>query len=296
VLTRRRFLKVIGSASALSAMAPTGFVLGGCGDNDHPFTGRFFDQHAWNVIDAATGVILPSAPDGLGARDALVVRYIDTLLAAFDVDPPAIFAGGPYSGRVAIPDAHGAPTAQFPANNFAQFVPLTRVQELAWRVRIFGSAPTPGGDFNDAITGATTGWRTLYTDGIAQLDAAAASIHRGHTYDQLSAAEQSNALDVVGSASPDFYNALLEHTLEGTFAVPEYGGNANLVGWRMVRFDGDSAPLGHAFYDATIDAYVDRADQPTSGPTPGDATEVFDDDVLRTLTVAALGSGGMRFF
>jgi hypothetical protein len=95
---------------------------------------------------------------------------------------------------------------------------------------------------------------------------------------------------------PAFWQALVEHTLEGTFGAPEYGGNAFGAGWHLTRFDGDSAPLGHATYDAATDAYLDRADQPTSLPTPGDQRETFSDDVLQILTVAAIGSGGKRYF
>ena len=109
-------------------------------------------------------------------------------------------------------------------------------------------------------------------------------------------ADQGLALDTVASDAPAFYQALVEHTLEGTFAAPEYGGNTRLSGWQLTRYDGDSSPLGHSQYVAALDAYVDRADQPTSQPSPGDTREDFDDDILDLLTVAAIGSGGKRFF
>ena len=284
MLTRRGFVKLVGGAVAMVSLPL------GCGDNLAPtVNGRFFDADAWRTIEAATEVLLP------GARDAQAVRYIDTLLSAFDVDPPAIFAGGPFSGRTPFPDAHGAPSTELPDNAFAAFTPLSRVQEIAWRMRIYGSAATPGAAFNDAVLGETVGWRDAYTAGIARLDAVAAEI-AGTTYRALAAADQQAALDRVASDQPAFYQALLAHTIEGTFAAPEYGGNAALAGWQAARWDGDSAPLGHAVYDATIDAYVDRVDQPTSTATPGDAREAFDDDVIALLTVASVGSGGKRFF
>jgi hypothetical protein len=293
MLTRRRFVKVLGGAAAIATL-PIGAT--GCGDNDHLARGRFLDQRQWRTIDLATGIILPSAPDQIGAREANAVGYIDGLLAAFDVTPPAIFAAGPFSGRAAIPDSHGAPTKQFPADDFARFLPLSRVQDIAWRVRLFGSAQTAGGGFNDAVLGATTGWRALYRDGIARLDRAAATIHAHYTFDLLEPADQSLALDTVAADVPAFWQALVEHTLEGTFAAPEYGGNRYTLGWRFTEYDGDSAPLGHAFFDESTGAYVDRADQPTSQPSPDALTEAFDDEVIQVLTIAALGSGGKRFF
>ena len=81
------------------------------------------------------------------------------------------------------------------------------------------------------------------------------------------------------------------------FAAPEYGGNAARSGWQLARYDGDSVPLGHAYYVAAKDAYVDRADEPTSLPTPGDTTET---SIGRRAVVAhrspPLGSGGKQFF
>src|SRR5256885_8263535 len=53
-------------------------------------------------------------------------------------------------------------------------------------------------------------------------------------------------------------------------------------GWQLARYDGDSAPLGYAYYDAAADMYRERADQPTTQPTPGDVAEDFDPDILRS--------------
>ena len=282
-------MKLIGGAAALAA-APLPF---GCGDNIYEPRGIFFDEHAWATIDIATGFILPG--DRM-ARDAMAVRYIDTLLAAFTVDPPAIFAGGPFSGRTAFPDAHGQPTTQFPSDDFAQFLALSRVQEIAWRVRIFGSPATAGGDFNDAVLGPTTGLQALYLDGIQRLDDVANEMQQYKQFRFLAPDDASRALDTVADDKPDFWDALVNHTLEGTFCAPEYGGNALAIGWQGTNYDGDSAPLGHAVFDETTGAYVDRADEPTSQPSPGDVTETFDPDIIDALTIAAIGSGGMRFF
>lgn len=287
MLTRRGFVKLVGG-TAVAASLP------GCGDNLKLPRGLFLDERGWETIDIATGIVFPGT---LGARDCGVVAYIDRLLAAFEVTPPAIFAGGPYSGRTAFPDAHGAPTKQVPDDAFATFLPLPRTQELAWRMRLYGSAQTPGGDFNDALLGATVGYRDLYADGIRRLDEVAAMNNPDKLpFRWVTPEEQGLALDTVASEVPAFYQALVEHTLEGMFGAPEYGGNAFSYGWRLTGYDGDSAPLGHAVYDATQDLYVDRADQPTAQPSPDAHTEDFDDDVLNLLTIAAVGSGGKRFF
>lgn len=264
MITRRGFVQWIGAGAAVAA-------LPACGDNRAPDAtpprGDFFDAHGWATIDAAAEALLP------GASAALVVRYIDRLLTAFDHVPPRIFGGGPFSDR------GGARV-----NAFADALPLTRAQDLAWRIRIFGSAATPGGDFNAATLGPTIGYRELYTRGIAALDAA----------DFLALAPDARASLLAGMTSDPFYVQLLHHTCEGMFAAPEYGGNADLAGWRLARYDGDSAPRGHAHYDAQADALVDDPARPTT--IASDPPEDFDAAALDLLTFVATGSGGKRYF
>ncbi len=286
VLTRRRFVKLIGGATALAALP-----LPGCGDNEVPLSGVFFDYHQWRTIDLVTGFVMAEA------RDAKAVRYIDRLLAAFEQFPqPLVFAGGPYSAREPYPDDHGAPSHLFPDNEFTSFLPLSRVREIAWRMRVYGTTQTPGGDFNDALLGPLDGWRQLYTDAIQRLDADAGMVLPHHYWYELGIDDQSTVLYTVASDFPVWWQAVVEHTIEGTFCAPEYGGNDQLSGWTLARWDGDSAPLGHAYYDASYGDDRDRADQPTSQPSPDAAPEDFDQEVIDTLTVAAIGSGGKRFF
>jgi hypothetical protein len=294
LLTRRRFVKLIGGAAALAAMPlPTG-----CGDDVHPIRGVFFDEHQWATIDLITGYIVPGDDDAPGAREAMAVRYIDGLLAAFEHFPeaPHIFAGGPFSGREPYPDVHGQPSAVFPPSQFGKFLSLPRVREIAWRMRVYGSAQTPGGDFNDALLGPTEGWQHMYADAIERLDAGAGAVAPHTRWRYLGIDDRSTVLYTVASDLPTWWQAIVEHTLEGMFSAPEYGGNEQLVGWKLARWDGDSSPLGHAYYDASFGDYRDREDQPTAQPSPDAATEDFDQEVIDTLTVAAIGSGGMRFY
>jgi hypothetical protein len=286
VLTRRRFVKLMGGAAALAALP-----LPGCGDNITQPRGAFFDEHGWATIDAATESIFP------GAHAAMAVRYIDQLLSAFEaVQTPRIFAGGPYSGRAPYPDPMGQASNRVPDNDWVHFVPLSRVKQIAWRVRIYGSAHTQGGDFNDALLGPVQGYRDQYTDLVHQLDLAAADVEPKQQFRYLSGLDQVTALSAVGANFPAYYATLLQHTLEGLFSAPEYGGNADTSGWQLANFDGDSAPLGYAFYDTSTNTWIERPEAPTSTSSPGDMNVAFDDDILDVLTVAAVGSGGKRFF
>src|SRR5260221_12347406 len=76
-------------------------------------------------------------------------------MGALAVDPTRIWAGGPFSGR------HGGDAG------FAAFMPLTRLDELAWRTRIEGSRGIPEREFN----GPVVGLQERYRDGLSALGA-----------------------------------------------------------------------------------------------------------------------------
>ncbi len=42
-----------------------------------------------------------------------------------------------------------------------------------------------------------------------------------------------------------FTALLFEHTIEGLYASPEYGGNRGLAGWKDIAFPGDIQPRGY---------------------------------------------------
>jgi gluconate 2-dehydrogenase gamma chain len=70
--------------------------------------------------------------------------------------------------------------------------------------------------------------------------------NQGTSFKQLSHQEQDAFLsaleagkfDLNGVPSSTFFGFLWEHTLEGFFADPVYGGNRDKVGWRMIGFPG----------------------------------------------------------
>jgi gluconate 2-dehydrogenase gamma chain len=49
---------------------------------------------------------------------------------------------------------------------------------------------------------------------------------------------EAGALDLDGVPSPVFFEALLQMTVEGFFSDPVYGGNRDMVAWRMIGFPG----------------------------------------------------------
>jgi hypothetical protein len=215
---------------------------------------RFFTSHQAAVVTDATARIAPGPSDDPaeaghpGAREAGVTNYIDTMLGALGASRsgsgggqvagapvPAIFAGGPWSNRhTSGPDL------------MASFVALDPVAKIAWRQRL-------------------TSWRRQYARGIATLDKLA-----GGDFTKASPADQDKIL--ASSAASAFLALLSEHTIEGMYANPEYGGNRGQAGWKDIGYPGDIQPRGYT------EAEVERSD----GHDPVDDTPVVA-DVLKFL-------------
>jgi len=140
---------------------------------------------------------------------------VDGLLGAFLVDPPRIWAGGPFSGR------HGGEAG------FEQFLELGAVEELAWRIRIEGSRGLPEREFN----GPVVGLQERYTAGLAAL---------GADFCDVDGEEQDRRL----ATDPGFQRLLYEHACEGTYGDPVYGGNRASAGWTSIAYVGDVQPRG----------------------------------------------------
>jgi len=176
----------------------------------------YFDPESYATVEAACERLIPAAEGHPGATALGVADYIDGLLGAFAVDPPRIWAGGPFSGR------YGGEAS------FGEFLRPSALEELAWRTRIEGTQ----GIAERELNGPVTGWQQEYRDGIAAL---------GADFATLPAADQDARIDAV----PEFKQLLYEHACEGAYGAPEYGGNRDLGGWRAIGFPGDVQPRGY---------------------------------------------------
>jgi gluconate 2-dehydrogenase gamma chain len=96
-----------------------------------------------------------------------------------------------------------------------------------------------------ALGGALASSREVYGSGLAALEEYSRS-SRGKRFLELPPAEQDSVLrDIesgaatgfIGGASA-FFALVLSHTHQGTFGDPYYGGNANFVGWDLLRYPG----------------------------------------------------------
>jgi hypothetical protein len=211
--------------------------------NPQPARRRFFTPHQAAVVEAATARIAPGPQDDPaekghpGAREADVAGYIDTLLAALQDDPEMIFAGGPWSNRhTSGPDL------------MARFAALDPVAKIAWTKRL-------------------TNWRSQYQAGIKALDQLAGG-------DFTKATKQKQDKILATQSVSTFTSLLFEHTIEGLYGAPEYGGNRGQSGWKEIGFPGDIQPRGY-----TADE-VERSD----GPDPVEQSPIIA-DVVKLLGV-----------
>ena len=177
---------------------------------------HFLTGHEYAVVGRCAERLLPPHGAFVGGGAAGTADYVDLTLGAFDFDPPRIWAGGPFSGRFGG-DA-----------SFDQFIPLSRVEELAWRTRIEGSRGLPEREWN----GPVRGWQEIYRDGIAAL---------GADFRAVAPEDQDRALDAV----PELKQLLLEHACEACYGAPEYGGNREQNGWIAIGLPGDVQPRGY---------------------------------------------------
>lgn len=277
-LSRRDLFRFL-TALPVTYAAPLGCGFSGA---PPPYTAGFFSDVERTALGALADAVLP--PDDEPGGAALgAVPYIERLLTAFDVDPPAIFAGGPFSGRAPTPASNGVPSSTFPSNDFANFLPLDSVSERAWRLRLYGSRGVAGGAPNEALLGEVVGLRDAIKNGLA-----AAIKDAPQALEVMLPADLS---DYFNRLEVSFRTLVIELVFQAAFAAPEYGGNPGLRGWKMVHYEGDVQPLGYSIFSTDANGYKERADAPMSTANVGPDPQPMSADTIAFIDnlVAVLG-------
>ena len=88
-----------------------------------------------------------------------------------------------------------------------------------------------------ALAGALASSRETYRSGLAALDDRARAAH-GAPFAELSPELQDSLLTETETKAPAFFALVREHTLQGMFSDPYYGGNANFIGWDLIGYPG----------------------------------------------------------
>lgn len=207
---RRRFLQQLvavlpaGAALAQSSRARTDDNPDN-GEQSHRDTYRpsYFTQDEWIFLQAAVDRLIPADSLGPGALAAGVPEYIDRQMATPYAFGKLWYMQGPFH--------------------------VGRSAEFGFQMNI-----SPRDIYRHGISECNQHCRRHY-------DGAVFASLLQHVQDQvLRHMEQSTIVfDTVPART--FFALLLENTKEGFFADPMYGGNRDMVGWKMVGFPGARA-------------------------------------------------------
>ena len=172
------------------------------------------------VVEALTARIMPGTPDDPGARKAGVVHYIDGLLAYNSGLHEATYTRAPW----ARPYEGDAP----PEDDDEQTI-WVHADEIG---RYGYQAPlSPLQVYQIAIEAIEQHAQDSFGSGISDL--------READQDQIIWDLLDENIDGFDQFSPRaFFHTLRRHTSEGMFSDPAYGGNRDLVGWKLVGFPG----------------------------------------------------------
>lgn len=100
---------------------------------------------------------------------------------------------------------------------------------------------------------------TRYQRGLAELDRYSTATF-GKPFAALGADQQDETLENLEAGKikdvtdgPQFFELVRRHTMEGFFCEPYYGGNRDMVGWKLVGFPGQRFGYDDAYINKVID-------------------------------------------
>jgi len=168
-------------------------------DVAQPGSWQFLNSQEREFIDAAISRLIPNDNLGPGAKEAGVTFFIDRQLA------------GPY-GKGATWYMQG---------------PWSKGE----KTQGYQSRLSPGG---------------LYRAAIMAIDAHCTEKFSGKKFSQLTPDQQDQVLSglekgditLKGADATTFFTVFLQNTVEGFFSDPIYGGNRDMVGWKLIGFPG----------------------------------------------------------
>lgn len=166
---------------------------------------RFFNPQEAEAMDAIAARLIPADDLGPGAKEAGVTYFLDDQLAGAWGNGDQFYRQGPFEPG------------------------------------------TPEQGYQLSFTPAE-----MFRQGLASLNQTMQKQH-GKTFAALAADQQDNVLKAMQAGELDFsplpaaifFAALLDGTIEGFFSDPMYGGNADMVSWKLVGFPGAYASFSN---------------------------------------------------
>ena len=183
------------------------------------------------------------------SRRQFVIRSLSGISSAwFTLHWPAILAAQNHAHMAAQPGASVA---------FQFFSPEQATEVEAVAAQIIPTDETPGAReakvvyfIDKALVTFDRDKQPSYTQGLRDLQAKTRELFpQAERFSALSQARQVQLLQAIEKT--EFFELLRLHTIMGFLASPEYGGNNNEVGWKLIGFENKpvySPPFG--YYDA----------------------------------------------
>jgi gluconate 2-dehydrogenase gamma chain len=171
----------------------------------------------------------------------------------------------PAFGTVHVGSAHAAPTVAGAVGRASALTPgQTAVLEALVERLVPADATGPGAkeagaaayierSLSGGLAGGLTAAAPLYASSLAAVDAYAMSAYgAGFTalppdkQDAVISDLESNKATGFTPNSSTFFAAVHEHTIQGMFSDPVYGGNKNYAGWNLLGYPGVKMPVAAA--------------------------------------------------
>jgi gluconate 2-dehydrogenase gamma chain len=156
--------------------------------------------------------------------------------------------------------AAAAQAAQAPQGVFANLTPDEAADLEAATAQIIPTDDLPGARearviyfIDKSISTFAKDQRDPIKKTAKELRGRANRIRRGASFAALTSAQQIDVLTRLEKEKPELFGALRNATIAGCLSNPEYGGNYNKAGWKMIGFDDQfswAAPFG--WYDRDV--------------------------------------------
>lgn len=158
----------------------------------------YFTPDQYRITEAAAERIFPADENGPGAKELLVAYYIDHQLAG----------------------AWGMGSKEYTTGPFFPGEPTQGYQGRQNRQQIF-----------------EIGLQGIQDQSLKRYDKPFIDLSE-EQQDELLAEFADGNVELKGISSAHFFGVLRTATIEGAYADPLYGGNANMAGWKMKNFPG----------------------------------------------------------
>ena len=159
----------------------------------------YFTAEEGAAVEALVDRLIPPDPQTPGGKDAGCAVFIDRQLAGPYGTAEELYMRGPF--------ADGTPQQ----GNQSPLTPAARYREALAALNEYCRATYAGKSFTQILD---------------------------NEKDRLLSGLDKGQVHLDGTSGRAFFELLLQNTQEGFFADPVYGGNRNMVGWKMIGYPG----------------------------------------------------------